>query len=35
MIVAILENHQNKDGSINVPMALRPFLGVETLVPSL
>jgi seryl-tRNA synthetase len=35
MIVAILENHQNKDGSVNVPMALRPFLGVETLVPSL
>ena len=35
MIVAILENHQNKDGSINVPVALRPFLGVETLVPSL
>ena len=35
MIVAILENHQNKDGSINVPMALRPFLGVETLAPSL
>jgi seryl-tRNA synthetase len=35
MIVAILENHQNKDGSINVPKALRPFLGVDTLVPSL
>ena len=35
MIVAILENHQNKDGSVNVPKALRPFLGVETLVPSL
>ncbi len=35
MIVAILENHQNEDGSINVPKALRPFLGVDTLVPSL
>ncbi len=35
MIVAILENHQNKDGSINIPKALRPFLGVDTLVPSL
>jgi seryl-tRNA synthetase len=35
MIVAILENHQNKDGSVNVPKALRPFLGVDTLVPSL
>ena len=35
MIVAILENHQNKDESVNVPKALRPFLGVDTLVPSL
>ena len=35
MIVAILENHQNEDGSVNVPKALRPFLGVDTLVPSL
>ena len=35
MIVAILENHQNQDGSVNVPKPLRPFLGVDTLVPSL
>ena len=34
MIVAILENHQKADGSVNVPMALRPFLGVDTLVPA-
>ncbi|MEI6649569.1 MAG: serine--tRNA ligase [Actinomycetes bacterium] len=34
MIVAILENHQNADGSVNVPMALRPFLGVDTLEPA-
>ena len=34
MIVAILENHQNEDGSVNVPAALRPFLGVDTLVPA-
>jgi seryl-tRNA synthetase len=34
MIVAILENHQNADGSVNVPVALRPFLGVEKLLPS-
>ena len=27
MIVAILENHQNADGTVNVPVALRPFLG--------
>ena len=33
MIVAILENHQQADGSVNVPLALRPFLGVDTLVP--
>jgi len=35
MIVAIFENHQNQDGSVNVPKALRPFLGVDSLVPSL
>ena len=34
MIVAILENHQQADGSVNVPVALRPFLGVDTLVPA-
>ena len=28
MIVAILENHQNEDGSVNVPVALQPFLGM-------
>lgn len=33
MIVAILENHQNIDGSVNVPAALRPFLGVDRLLP--
>jgi seryl-tRNA synthetase len=25
--VAILENHQQPDGSVRVPEALRPFLG--------
>ena len=34
MIVAILENHQQSDGSVNVPMALRPFLGVDRLLPA-
>jgi len=29
MIVAILENHQNADGSVNVPAALQPFLGMK------
>ncbi len=28
MIVAILENHQNSDGTVNVPAALQPFLGM-------
>ena len=26
-LIAILENHQNEDGSITVPAALRPYLG--------
>ncbi|SSY70785.1 serine--tRNA ligase [Alysiella crassa] len=26
-LVAVLENHQNADGSINIPVALRPYLG--------
>jgi seryl-tRNA synthetase len=26
-LVAVLENHQNGDGSISVPLALRPYLG--------
>jgi seryl-tRNA synthetase len=26
-LVAVLENHQNEDGSINVPAALRPYIG--------
>jgi seryl-tRNA synthetase len=25
--VAILETHQNEDGSVTVPQALRPYLG--------
>lgn len=31
-LVAILENHQNADGSINVPAALQPFMGGEKLI---
>lgn len=27
MIVAILENHQNADGTVNVPVELQPFIG--------
>jgi len=30
----VLENHQNADGSISIPAALRPYLGgVDKLVP--
>jgi seryl-tRNA synthetase len=31
-LVAILENHQNPDGSVRVPEALRPFLGGRDLL---
>jgi seryl-tRNA synthetase len=34
MIVAILENHQQSDGSVIVPSALRPFLGVDRFLPT-
>lgn len=33
-LVALLENHQNEDGSVNVPVALRPYLGgLEVMTP--
>ena len=33
-LVAVLENHQNADGSISIPAALRPYLGgVDKLAP--
>ncbi|QBF47316.1 serine--tRNA ligase [Janibacter limosus] len=32
-IVAILENHQQADGSIRVPAALQPFMGREVIAP--
>ncbi|KQU65126.1 serine--tRNA ligase [Phycicoccus sp. Root101] len=32
-MVAILENHQQADGSVVVPKALQPFLGLEVLRP--
>ncbi|RMH12639.1 MAG: serine--tRNA ligase, partial [Gammaproteobacteria bacterium] len=28
-LVALMENHQNQDGSINIPEALQPYLGTE------
>jgi seryl-tRNA synthetase len=33
MIVAILENHQQADGSVLVPKALQPFLGMDRFTP--
>ncbi len=32
-LVAVLENHQQPDGSVRVPEALRPFLGLDVLMP--
>jgi seryl-tRNA synthetase len=31
-LVAVLENHQNKDGSINIPAALQPYLGGQSIL---
>ena len=33
VIVAILENHQQADGSVVVPTALRPYLGMDVINP--
>jgi seryl-tRNA synthetase len=33
-IVAIMETHQQADGSVVVPAALRPFLGLDVLTPT-
>jgi seryl-tRNA synthetase len=33
-LVAILENHQQADGSVVVPAGLRPFLGLDVLTPT-
>lgn len=33
-LIAILENHQNEDGSVTIPQALRPYMGgQERIVP--
>ena len=26
-MLAVMENHQNEDGSINIPKALQPYMG--------
>ena len=33
VIVAILENHQQADGSVRIPPALQPYLGTDTFAP--
>jgi len=33
MIVSILENHQQADGSVLVPKALQPYLGMDRFLP--
>ena len=33
-IVAILENHQQADGSVRVPEALRPYVGLDVISPT-
>ena len=34
MLIAFLENNLNEDGSVNIPVALRPYMGgVEKIVP--
>jgi seryl-tRNA synthetase len=33
MIVAILENHQQSDGSVLIPKVLQPYLGTDCLTP--
>ncbi len=32
-LVALLENHQQADGSVVVPKALRPYVGLDVLEP--
>ncbi len=34
ILVMLLENHQNADGTVRVPLALQPFMGKATLEPS-
>ncbi len=31
-LIAILENHQNEDGSVNIPKALQPYMGGQKVI---
>ena len=33
LVIALLENHQNEDGSIAIPQALQPYLGFNRIEP--
>ena len=33
ILVAVLENYQNEDGSVTVPEALLPYMGGLTVIP--
>ncbi|MGB3111559.1 MAG: serine--tRNA ligase, partial [Candidatus Omnitrophota bacterium] len=33
LVIALLEIHQNKDGSVNIPKALRPYFGANSIEP--
>ncbi len=33
-LVAVLENHQQPDGSIRLPLALRPYMGGQEIIPA-
>src|SRR3990172_6034045 len=33
MIIAILDNYQNPDGSVTIPEALRPYMGTDVILP--
>ena len=33
VVIAILENYQQADGSVIVPEVLRPYMGVEVITP--
>jgi seryl-tRNA synthetase len=32
MLIPLLENHQNSDGSVTIPMALRPYMGGQEVI---
>ena len=32
MLIAFLENNLNEDGSVNIPVALRPYMGFKELI---